>query len=763
MATKKLIEVALPLDKINAESAREKSIRNGHPATLHLWWSRKPTASARAVLFASLVDDPSSHPDIFPTEEDRQKERDRLFKIIGELVKWENFTDDEVLNKAKAEIEKYTTKGSLVFIDPFAGGGSIPFEAQRLGLEAHAYDLNPVAVMINKLMIEIPQRFMDMAPVNPKANIVNKGFNATGLANDIKYYGERIKNLLFNEVGGFYPDITLSKNERRRVIAWIWTRMIKCPNPACGAEVPLFNSLDLSKKKGHEHHIELTYNGKRVIFSVKKGVSKIKGTVNRGGAKCPCCGNPIGFEYLRTEGQKGNMTSRLAAIVVENKRGRAFLNPNPEHEQIALIEKLIDTPHAEMPYNPRNFNTPIYGMSNFEDVFTNRQMLALTTLVKLLDVIKSEVEVQAIKCGMKNDHIPIEEGGCGARAYAEAIVSYLAFAIDKAADAWSSLVGWRTTVESTRNTFSLQALPMVWSYAEVNPFSSSCGNWSDACVENIYKFVERLKKAKPGFAYQQDAQSDCGIRNAVISTDPPYYDNIVYGDLSDYFYMWMRYSLKELYPKTFSTMIAPKSEELVATPYRFNGSKEEACDFFESGMTKAFKQIYKYATDDYPITIYYAYKQQSADTGNLFSNGWETMLTAIINSGFVINGTWPMRTEKVGRTNSIGANALASSIVLVCRKRDKDAAKTTRRNFINVLHRDMRNALKQIQKSNIAPVDLAQSSIGPGIGVFSQYSKVMESDGSTMTVRDALQIINEEVDLFFNEQVGARCHEPLLY
>ena len=753
MATKKLIEVAIPLDAINEQASREKSIRHGHPSSLHLWWSRKPTAAARAVLFASLVDDPSAHPELFPDEEVQKRERERLFGIIKEIVQWENLNNEAVLDVTKKEIDKYTKGEYPALLDPFAGGGSITFEAQRLGLEAHAHDLNPVSVIINKAMIDIPQRFYSRSSVHPaETSKLKIDMYRSGISEDVKYYGEKLKVLLHEKVGDLYPRIKTKQYGEMPVVAWIWSRTVICPNPACGVEVPLLNSFDLSKKKGHEHHIKVSYENKKVVFDVLNGASKIDGTVNRKGAICPCCGAALDFSYIRESGVKGKMGVKLAAIVGEAKRGRVFLSPNTDHESIAMVERPEDFPHAKMAYNPRNFNTPIYGLENFEDLFSNRQLLTLTTLCDLLVPLKEEIEKDAICAGMDNDHITLEDGGKGALAYSEAIITYLAFAIDKATDAWSSLVGWRTSVESTRNTFSLQALPMVWSYAEANPFSNSCGNWTDACIDSIVNFINSLHESKQGFAEQADAQTDCGLRNIMISTDPPYYDNIVYADLSDYFYIWMRKNLKAIYPKVFATMVSPKEDELVATPYRFKGDKEVASQFFESGMTKAFNNIYKYASNTYPVTIYYAYKQQDADPNS--SSGWETMLAAIIESGFTINGTWPMRTEKVGRTNSIGSNALASSIVLVCRKRPQDAPICTRRNFINELKRELRPALQKLQSSNIAPVDLAQSAIGPGMGVYSKYAQVLEADGTPMSVRSALKVINQELDLYFNEQDG---------
>ena len=761
MSVKKLIEVALPLEAINAESAREKSIRHGHPSTLHLWWARRPLATARAVIWSSLVDDPSSHPDQFPTEEAQQRERERLFAILTRLVKWENSNDDAFLAEAKAEIMKSTGGNPPALLDPFAGGGAIPLEAQRLGLEAHAHDLNPVAVMINKAMIEIPPKFSGQAPVNPESRAqigcTSNWKGAAGLAEDVRYYGEWMKQEAFKRIGHLYPKVRIPKEQgggEATVIAWIWARTVKCPNPACGCEMPLVRSFTLSKKKGKEAYIEPVFHDGTFDCSIKTGSHKETGTVNLKGAICPACGSSVDFPYIRTEGKEKHLGFKLMAIVAEGRNGRAYLPANNEHIITANIERPDNYPDASLPKNPRDFKTPNYGMQSFADLFTNRQLTALTTFSALVGEAQKKAEADAVAAGIFNDHIPLAEGGTGARAYGEAVGVYLAFAVDREADVGSSIASWINNIGAVRNTFARQAIPMVWDYAEVNPFSSSCGCF-DNMLEWIYKCVERLPSHGKGVSSQFDAQSDCGLRNIMISTDPPYYDNIGYADLSDFFYVWMRKSLKLTYPKVFHTMLVPKSEELVATPYRFDGSTKKARDFFEDGMFNTCCQLYQYAREDIPVTIYYAFKQSETDTDEATaSTGWETMLSAIIRAGFAITGTWPMRTERGVRTIAQGTNALASSIVLVCRKRPQDARSVTRREFINALHREMRPALTKLQSANIAPVDLAQSAIGPGIGVFSRYKSVLESDGQPMGVRAALQIINQELDSFYNEQEG---------
>ena len=762
---KKLIEVALPLEAINAESAREKSIRHGHPSTLHLWWARRPLAAARAVIWSSLVDDPSEHPEQFPTEEEQNKERQRLFSILEKLVKWENSNDPEILDAAKAEILRSTGNNPPPLLDPFAGGGAIPLEAQRLGLEAHAHDLNPVAVMINKAMIEIPPKFAGQPPVNPEAqrqlDVHGNWKGASGLAEDVRYYGGWMKEQAFKKIGHLYPKVKVpleKGNGEATVIAWIWTRTVKCPNPACGCEMPLASSFVLSKKKGSEAHIRPIIEGDHITYAVEHDGKVPAAPKNSRGANFQCikCGENASGKYVRQEAQAGKLGRSLMAIVAEGERGRIYVSPNTEHVMIAdqsnptwKPEQLVTTPCHDVD------RLPMYGMPTWGDAFTNRQLTVLTTFSELVSEAQKKAIEDAVAAGLHDDAVPLSEGGTGARAYGEAVGVYLSFLISKMADRGSSICSWDSSREGLRNTFGRQAIPMVWDYAEGNPFSNSSGCF-DNMLDWVYKCVLEFPASSTGDVRQFDAQSDCGLRNIMVSTDPPYYDNIGYADLSDFFYVWMRQSLKQTYPDLFRTMLVPKAEELVATPYRFDGSVERARDFFEDGMLHTCQQIYQYAREDIPVTIYYAYKQSDTETeeteAKTASTGWETMLSAVIQAGFAITGTWPMRTEMSNRSIASGTNALASSIVLVCRKRGENARTCTRRDFVTTLKRELKPALQKLQQSNIAPVDLAQSAIGPGIGVFSRYKKVLESDGSPMTVRSALQVINQELDLYFSGQ-----------
>ena len=742
---KKLIEVALPLDAINAESAREKSIRHGHPSTLHLWWARRPLAAARAVIWASLVDDPSAHPEQFPTEQAQEKERRRLFRILEELVKWENSNDKRVLDAAKAEILKSTDGNPPPLLDPFAGGGAIPLEAQRLGLEAHAHDLNPVAVMINKAMIEIPPKFAGQPPVNPEAQrnkLTEDDWSGTrGLAEDVRYYGEWMKRKAFEKIGHLYPKVKDADGKEHTVIAWLWARTVKCPNPACGCEMPLASSFELSKKKGKEAYVQPIIEGTYIRYYVRQGKGAPEPPKMGRGAKfrCLCCGEMATPEYIKTEATAERMGADLIGIVAEGANGRTYLPADEVQTNAATVHKPTDVPVQPLANDPRNIWCTNYGLDTFDKLFTNRQLLALTTFSELVAEARAQVEADG-----------------GSMEYAQALSVYLAFGVSRMTDINNALCRWETTKTQVRNLFGRQAIPMMWDFAENNVFGEAAGGYM-VSLRSIIKVIERFQtENEKSVAAQCDAQSDCGLENIMISTDPPYYDNIAYADLSDFFYVWMRQSLKDIYPDLFRTMLVPKAEELVATPYRFGGSTEKAKMFFEDGMVNACKRMYAAAVDDIPVTIYYAFKQRDTDTQDATASmGWETMLSAIIRAGFCITGTWPIRTELSNRMIGRDANALASSIVLVCRKRPADAPVATRRDFLTALKRELKPALVNLQQSNIAPVDMAQSAIGPGMAVYSRYREVLEADGTPMTVRTALQIINQELDQYFSEQDGA--------
>ncbi|MCC6973769.1 MAG: DUF1156 domain-containing protein [Anaerolineae bacterium] len=780
---KKLIEVALPLEAINEASAREKSIRHGHPSTLHLWWARRPLAACRAVIFSSLVDDPDS-PDALPSFVEACKAlpkgpnatlddtpRMRLFDFIERLVQWESTTDEVILNQARELIQIATEGNPPPLLDPFAGGGSIPLEAQRLGLEAHASDLNPVAVMINKAQIEIPPRFANRPPVNPRdrERMDNtQGWRAAaGLAADVRYYGEWMRDRAWERIGHLYP-----KHNGETVIAWIWARTVKCPNPTCGAQMPLVSSFELSKKTGRKTWVEpiIDKEAKTIRFEVRTGEGKVPVPPKIGrGAKFRClvCGEVAPDHHIKSEGMAKHLNAQLMAVVTEGNNGRNYHSPSPSHVRSAAKAIPSWEPSGELADDPRNIWCKQYGLIEYSDLFTPRQLVALTTFSDLVAEARTQILQDALAAGLPDDDVPLRDGGTGARAYAEAVSVYLAFAVDRLAEKCNSLSSWQNSADKIRGIFARQAIAMVWDYADVNPFSGSTGNFGDALVwiSQVLEStkIDFLSNYTINNVVQRDATNlDISGTWMVISTDPPYYDNIGYADLSDFFYVWMRRNLRDVFPHIFGTMLVPKEPELIASPYR-HGGKEAANVHFETGLSATFIKVRRMVSGDYPLTVYYAFKQQDAeandedgeiDTVGVSSTGWETILSSLIDAGFSIDGTWPVRTERGGRTNEIGSNALASSIVLVCRPRAEDAPTISRRQFLEALRREMPAALKNLQSGNIAPVDLAQASIGPGMAVYSRCTKIIEADGSPMSVRTALGLINQELDTFLAEQDG---------
>jgi len=878
MAKKKLIEVALPLEAINKAAAREKSIRHGHPSTLHLWWARRPLAAARAVIFAQMVDDPSAHPDLFRTEREQKKERGRLFRIIEDLVQWENTTNEAVLQKARDAIweswrracaenadhprarELFNREVLPAFHDPFAGGGALPLEAQRLGLESHASDLNPVAVLINKAMIEIPPRFAGRPPVHPLspnpspargeggaiplpsgggaiplpsgggaiplpsgggtiplpsgggtiplpsgggtvplpprgggargegALFAKEWQGAQGLAEDVRYYGQWMRDEAERRIGALYPRVEITPEmavdrsdlkpyvgRSLTVIAWLWARTVKSPNPAFAhVDVPLASTFMLSTKPGKEAYVEpiitpspLAGEGRGegaagYRFTVKVGKPQDaegakNGTKLARGAnfRCLMSDSPMTGDYIKAEGRAGRMGARLMAIVAEGDRGRVYLAPTAEHQAAARTAHPEWKPETPLPADMRSHWTPPYGLTTYGHLFTDRQLVALTTFSDLVAEAREKIQRDAIAAGLPDDGQSLAQAGAGATAYAEAVGVYLGLAASRLADRSSTICSWDShkSAEKIRNTFGRQALPMTWDYAEGNCFTESSGGFV-VQIAYIAKSIDSLPLRGRGVIVQADAASQIVSKDRVVSTDPPYYDNIGYADLSDFFYVWLRRSLRPVFPDLFATMAVPKAEELVATPYR-HGSKEKAETFFLDGMTQAMHRLAEQAHPAFPVTIYYAFKQsESGGADGTTNTGWDTFLAAVIEAGFAISGTWPMRTELSNRMIGAGTNALASSIVLVCRPRPANAPTATRRDFLTALKTELPAALAHLQAGNIAPVDLAQAAIGPGMAVYTRYAKVLDAEGKPIPVRAALALINQVLDEALAEQEG---------
>lgn len=791
---KKLIEVALPLDAINAASAREKSIRHGHPSTLHLWWARRPLAAARAVIFAQMVNDPGGERGYFAgmTKAQAAAKREELFKIIEDLVQWENTTNEAVLERARAAMreswvetcrlnkghpqaaELFNPDKLPAFHDPFAGGGALPLEAQRLGLESWASDLNPVAVTINKAMIEIPPRFAGRSPVGPRLRADKQTKfgedwgGARGLAEDVRRYGAWMRAEAVRRIGQSYPTIQVTAEmvidrpdlkpylgETLTVIAWLWARTVKSPNPAFSdVDVPLASTFVLANKDGKQAYVQPTVDGRSYKFSVKVGVP---GEAAACGTKAPGRGadflcvmsnSPISGDYIKAEGQAGRMKARLMALVAEGRRERIYLAPSHGQEEAAGKALPEWQPGGDVPARLTGGTCVPYGLRNWGDLFTPRQLVALTTFSGLVSEAVEHARQSAASSGMADDELGLDAGGRGARAYGEAVGVYLTFVVEKLAESLTSLCTWSNAPknELVVSTFRRQALPMTWDFGEANPFADSSGSVGKISEAVAKVLLMALPGSASGNATQADAQGQSISATKVVSTDPPYYDNIGYADLSDFFYVWLRKNLRQIYPGLYATLAVPKAEELVATAHR-HGSREKAEGFFLDGMTRAMHNLAEKAHPAFPVTIYYAFKQSEtkAESGTS-SAGWETFLQAVLDAGFAITGTWPMRTERDARSVGIGANALASSIVLVCRQRAADAPTIGRRAFIRELNAALPDALDEMTRggvnSPVAPVDLSQAIIGPGMAIFSQYSAVLEADGNRMSVKTALQLIN---------------------
>ncbi|GGS96444.1 DUF1156 domain-containing protein [Streptomyces griseoviridis] len=770
---RKLIEVSLPLEDINDASAHEKSVpRKGHPATMHLWWAPRPLASIRAVLFAQLVDDPSSRPDLFPTEEEQKAERERLHWIIRRIARWENTNNERVYREAREAILKYTDGKPPAILDPFSGGGTIPVEAQRLGLEAHGSDLNPVPSLKTRALIEIPPKFAAQAPVFPGAadTQVNDWPRATGLAEDVRRYGMWMFDQAKQRIGHHYPDAQVpilgrdgeptGKHTQAPVIAWLWARTVICPNPACGIRMPLVRSWWLSKKKGKEAYVvpkivpdTTSPGGRRVEFAIGHDPhlapgKDIEGTVDRKGATCIACHSAVEFKYIREKGRAKQVREQLMAIIAEGDRRRIYLKPTSAHISSADLPQPESVPLGSLPDATLGFRVQAYGMTDYVDLFTNRQLTALVTFSDLVAEAREMALKDALAAGRPRGE-SLARGGVGAEAYADAVATYLSMAISKLADWSSSICSWINGVEKVRNTFPRHAIAMTWDFIEVNVLSNAVGNFGNH-VTWVSSGIDSVPADQvPGFSHQADAASR-DYSGLLVSTDPPYYDNIGYSDLSDFFYVWLRRSLRGIHPDLFGTMLVPKKEELVANPYR-HGGRVKAEKFFEEGFERVFAHTRQSASPEYPITVFYAFKQSELEKEGIASTGWSTLLEGMIRAGWTITATWPVRSERSGRMISVGTNALASSIVLALRPRKETASATDRMGFLSALHAELEEALPRIHEGAIAPADLRQTILGPGMAVFSRFSRVLEDDGSTMSVKTALALINQTFDALQNE------------
>jgi putative DNA methylase len=743
----KLIEVAMPLKAINEACIAEKKIRSGTPANIHAWWARRPMAASRSILFAQLVDDPSAHPELFPNEEAVEKERQRLFSLMRELAAPTGPTT-KVLSAAQDEIRK-SVGSDITVLDPFAGGGSIPVEAQRLGLNVLASDLNPVAVLLNRFMLVQAKAATGHSAVHPEEDSLlsrrpSAGLN--GLADDVHWYGKFLRDLVAEELKEFYPAANDSNGKPHAVIAWLWARTVPCPNPACRRVAPLMTNFWLSKKKGRECWLDPEVNapGEAITFKIQTG----SGTPASNGSKvgrgtkfiCLGCKEPLDTSYVKSVGLTGSYGQQLVAIACLGDRRRVYLPASAEQEQAALSVNFASHQlETALVDNPRWFSPPGYGMTTHASLFTSRQLKTLTTFSDKISQVRKEVLLHSL----------------GDEEYADIIATVLGLAVSKLSDLSNSLCWWEAPSECPRNLFTRQAIPMVWDFAEGNPFGESSGSF----LTILSNTVRAIRGPLVQFNRRGNvsvSQANAAMReyppNVVVCTDPPYFDNIGYADLADFFYVWLRLGLGSIHTDLFGTLLTPKSEELVATPYRFDGNQELANAHFESGFRDVFSRIKLRHHADIPMTVFYAYKQEDDESESDGSatgagaTGWEKLLQGMVDSGLQITATWPVRTEMASRLVGRRTNALASSVVLACRPRQIDAGITDRQGFIRHLRRVLSDKIVELHSGGVMPVDMAQASIGPGMSVFTSYSKVMDGSNSVMSVNTALQTINQILD-----------------
>jgi len=759
----KLIEVALPLPEINDASSYDKMPGIGpHPKGIHHWWARLPLPTARAVLFASVVDDPSSHPERWPTEEAQQTERERLFDIVRRMMVKNAHRHPEVYAEARAEMLRHCGGRLPTVWDPFAGGGSIPLEASRLGFSAFASDLNPIPVLLNKCNLEVLPRWTGRPPVNShdreKIGGTDGWTGVDGLAADVKYYAKTIGERAAAKLRLLYPPVAGST-----AVAWLWARTVASPNPAAqGRHVPLLSTFWLANKKGGEAWLEprvdrtsLSYR-----FDVRTGMPEDRATISagtklgKGGFRCLLTGDPLPFSYIRSEGQQGRLGQVMVAMVADRSPGRGYLAVTPEHVDVANVHLPDGVPDTYLPEQALGFRVQAYGIRQHWQMFSARQLTAMVTFSDLIRDVVSDVRADAMRAGLASTD---------ADEYARTVASFLALALDRCADFNNMLCRWSASNQKVMNLFGQAIVRMVWDFAEANFIGDSVGSWT-TCSDYVSECIKVIPVGAPsgGRSEQIDAASAPNdMRGVLVSTDPPYYDNMGYAALSDFFYVWLRRTIGDLHPDIFSTVLVPKLPELTASPENFDGSRAKAKDHFEAGFRNAFTSLRSTMDQGFPLTVYYAFKQDDEDatpddertTGTVdLTTGWETLLEALIGSGFQITGTWPVRASQQWRMRAMGANALASYIVLACRERSARAAMTDRRSFISELKRELPVALRRLQQGNIAPVDFAQAAIGPGMAVYSRYSAVLDSGGRPMTVRGALAVINQTLTEVLSEQ-----------
>lgn len=707
---KKLIETALPLSSINARTISERTSTAGHPANMHMWWGRSPHYSSVAALTASMVDAPDGMEEL----------RARLERM---------------------ERGEYTEFGDKpVVFDPFSGYGGIPLAAQTMDFPVIAGDLNPVAAMLTKATTEIPAKFANQRPVNPYS-LIKEYRGAEGLAEDVQFYGEWLEQKAQEQLQELYPNESEGKPA-----AWIWARTVKCPNPACGCRMPMASSFIINGKAGREAWAEPVAENGTIRFHLRTGkCPKEKETNKYGsyGAKfiCPACGEITTDAYVKEQGLKHELGAQLMAMVIDTPNGKIYKEPNSVQEAAAVVPAPENIPQGEIPDNAHWFGPPGFGITEYADLFSPRQLTMLTTFCELLKELQDKAASDALAAGMSPECGSLAAGGNGALAYGQAVSVYLAFVIDKMADRNSTVCSWNSSGGNPRATFGRQAIPMVWNYAEGNPFSSITGNFKTS-LKNVVASIAALPCGSRVDVYQGDAVTATYPENCMICTELPYYKAIGYAHLSDFFYIWMRRSLRGIFPDLFNQMVTSKEE--LSTVGQFYGRDLKECNQeYEEKMLHVLEKLYQASTLEYPALLFYEFHKADANaltatSVDIETSPWEIMVTNMLKVGFAITAVWPMRSE------AFSEKADGTRILIVARKVEK-TEQTTRRAFINTMKRELPGKLDVLYSAGVDDCDKEISGLGCGLSVFSRYKRIMNADGSDMNVHDALQLIYQEL------------------
>jgi len=727
----KLIETVLPLKEINAESIREKAGKAGHPANLHMWWGRSPKASSLAALSAAILDD----------AEDEQEESLGLLEKVS--------ADDLQAISEMAEKIKALPNAPTV-CDPFAGFGGIPIAAQELGLNVAANDLNPVAVMLTRAATDIPAKFRDLPPVHPGAPERVSYNGAEGLAEDVRFYGDWLENQALKRLADTYPQTESGEIP----FAWLWVRTVKCPNPACGCKMPLGSSFILSKAKSAEFWAEPIVEGESIRFQIHEGTCPKERESNKiggNGAKfrCPVCGEITTDEYIKKMGLAHELGAEMMAVVTNIGSSKRFSVPDEVQQAAAQVQPAEDVPSGTIPQNAHWFSPPGFGITEYADLFTPRQMLMLTTFSDLIHTAQDMAASAALAAGVSAEGGTLEAGGTGALAYGQAVGVYLAFVVDKMTDYNSSMCSWRTAGANIRSTFGRQAIPMIWTFAEGNPFSNVSGNFK-SMLSSVAASVENLKCEVSVTVTQCDAAKAEYPQSCMICTEPPYYRDIGYADLSDFFYIWLRRSLKDTYPEMFASMVTPKEELSTVSTY-YGEPKDVAERRYRAEMQQVCKKLYDCSSIEFPAMLFYCFRKNDMESIKGASSGsnesaWDFMLESLISAGFAITAIWPMRSEPASD------KADSSRVLIVARKAEGRIPQTTRRGFVSALKRELPERLTRIFSGHINEDDELLSSLGQGIAIYTKFQTVLNADGSRMCVHDAMQIIYLECENYLTQR-----------